>query len=81
MRLLQSDLLVEDVQRGSAGHSYLKMVWEDADPLDQLLDQNTAFLVLRSRPHGFDIEIPEDGSDLLETDLQIAPRALLLLFY
>jgi hypothetical protein len=35
------------------------MVWEDADPLDQLLDQNPALMLVRSRPYGLDIEIPE----------------------
>jgi hypothetical protein len=54
------------------------MVREDADPLDQLLDQNTALLLLGSRPDGLDIAVPEDSGDLLETDLQIALDTFLL---
>jgi hypothetical protein len=68
IRLFQTNLLVEDVEWGSTGHSYFQVIREDAGPLDQ----NPGLLLFRSQPDRLDIEVPQDSSDLLETDVQVA---------
>ena len=40
IRLLETNFLVEEVQSRSSGHRYLKVVWEDGDTFDELLDED-----------------------------------------
>jgi hypothetical protein len=48
LRLPETNLLVEDVEWGSTGHSYFQVIREDADPLDQLLPEASSFTMTRA---------------------------------
>ena len=75
LRLLQPDFGEEHVEPGSTGHSHLQMVAEDRDPLDQLLDQDPALLVVCGLPDDLDVQISQHGRNGLETVSQGIPRA------
>jgi hypothetical protein len=50
LRLLQSNFLEKDVERGSAGYCDLEVVGEHGDPLEELFDQDPTLVVVRLGP-------------------------------
>jgi hypothetical protein len=70
-RLLETNLLVADVEPGRSGHRNLKMVWENGDILDELLDENPSLGLGGHGPGPVDIEVLEDPGHLLKAPADI----------